>query len=71
MGQNKWKYSKQIHISNRVRLSLRGIKIIVNQIVFSKLWYVYQIYTIPKHIKKEIEKRIYNFLCFFYNLPDT
>ena len=44
-----------------MRLSLRGKKIIINQLL-SKPWYKVQIYTIPKYIKKEIEKRIYNFL---------
>ena len=29
---------------------------IVNQIFLSKLWYIGQIYTIPKFIKEEIEK---------------
>ena len=61
MGQNKWKFNKKLHIWNRVRLSLRDKKIIINQLL-SKLWYIVQIYTIPKYIKKEIEKRIYNFL---------
>ena len=46
---------KSIAIWNRVRLSLRGKKIIVNQILLSKLWYIGQVYTIPKYIKKEIE----------------
>ena len=55
------KFNKKLHISNRVRLSLRGKKIIINQLL-SKLWYKVQIYTIPKYIKKEIKKRIYNFL---------
>ena len=50
---------KKIHIWNRVRLSLRGKKIIVNQILLSKLRYIGQMYTIL--INKEIE-RIYNFL---------
>ena len=54
--------AKKIHIWNRLRLSLRDKNIIVNQIIFSKLWYIGQIYNIPKYIKKEIEKRIYNFL---------
>ena len=44
-----------------MRLSLRGKKVIINQLL-SKLWYRVQIYTIPKYIKKEIQKRIYNFL---------
>ena len=39
-----------------ILLSLRGKKIILNQILLSKLWYRGQIYTIPKYIKKEIEK---------------
>ena len=54
--------AKRIHIWNRVRLSLRGRKIITNQILLSKLWYIVQIYTITKYIKKEIEKIIYDFL---------
>ena len=33
-------------------------KRIVNQILWSKLWYIGQIYTIPKFIKEEIEKTI-------------
>ena len=50
-----------------------GKKIIVNPIFLSKLWYRDQIYTIPKHIKKEIEKRTYNFLWNSkkYDLPDN
>ena len=39
-----------------------GKKLIINQILLSKLWYIGQIYTIPKYIKEEIEKRICNFL---------
>ena len=31
---------------------------IINQIPLSKLWYIGQIYTIPKFIKEEIEKTI-------------
>ena len=52
---------------------MRSKKIIVNQILLSKLWYRGQIYTIPKYIKKEIEKRIYNFLWSSkkYDLPDN
>ena len=36
--------AKRIHIWNRVRLSLRCRKIIINQILLSKLWYIGQIY---------------------------
>ena len=54
--------TKRIHIWSRVRLSLKGRRIIINQVLLSKLWYIGQIYTIPKHIKKQIEKRIYDFL---------
>ena len=31
---------------------------IVNQILLPKLWYIGQIYTIPKFVKEEIEKTI-------------
>ena len=47
---------------NRVRLSLRGKKLITNKILLSKLWYIGQIYAVPKYIKKRIEKMIYDFL---------
>ena len=65
--------AKKILIWNRVRLYLRGKTIIVNQILCSKLWYIGQIYTIPKYIKKEIEKGIYNLHWNRKkrNLPDT
>ena len=46
-------YSKNVHIWNRVRLSLRSKKIIVNQKLLSKLWYIGQNWTIPKCTKKE------------------
>ena len=61
-GTKQVRYSKKIHIWNRVRLSLRGKEIIVNQTLFYKFWYIDQIYTIPKYIKKDIEKRICNIL---------
>ena len=44
-----------------MRHFLRDKKIIVNQILLSKLWYIGQIYTIQEYIKKEIE-RIHDFL---------
>ena len=62
MGQNKWRYRKKIYIWNRMRLSLKGKKIIVNQLLFSKLWYIGNIYT--KNIQVALEQKK-------YNLPDT
>ena len=53
--------AKKIHMWNRVRLSLRGKKLIINQVLLSKFWYIGQIYAVPKYIKKQIEKMIYNF----------
>ena len=50
--------AKKLNTWNRVPLPLRWKKRIVNQILLSKLWYIGQIYTIPKFIKKEIEKTI-------------
>ena len=44
-----------------MRHFLRDKKIIENQILLTKLWYIGQIYTIQEYIKKEIE-RIHDFL---------
>ena len=46
-------HTKPIHTWNIVRLSLRGKKIIVNQTLLSKLWYISQNCAIPKYTKKE------------------
>ena len=48
--------AKKIHIWNRVRLSLKGKKLIINQIVLSKLWYIAQIYTIPNISENKLKK---------------
>ena len=52
----------KINISNTATLfgmkKKKKKKRIVNQIFWSKLWYIGQIYTIPKFIKEEIEKTI-------------
>ena len=55
-----------------MRHFLRDKKIIVNQILLTKLWYIGQIYTIQEYIKKEIE-RIHDFLRKGKkpDLPDT
>ena len=58
MGQNKWRYSKKTHIWNRVRLYLRGKKIIVNQILFSKLWYRPNLYYSKIYQKRNWKKNI-------------
>ena len=67
ISQDKWhdqncpsKYCVNF-VNSSLDNSLRGKKIIINQLL-SKLWYIVPIYTIPRYIKKEIEKRIYNFL---------
>ena len=49
--------SKKIHIWKRVRPFLRGKKIIVNQILLSKRWYIDRIYTIPKYQKGNWKKK--------------
>ena len=49
--------TKKINISNRVQLSLDEKERIVNQIPLYKRWYIAKIYTIPKFIKEEIEKK--------------
>ena len=45
-----------------MRLSLSSKKIIVNQMFLLKLCYKTQIYTIPKYVKKEIERGICDFV---------
>ena len=61
-GQKKWNIEvgtppRKIKISNWVQLFLEWKKKrTVNQILSPKLWYIGQIYTIPKFIKEEIEK---------------
>ena len=47
---------KKIHILNRMRLFLIGKKIIINQILLSKLRYIGQIYTIPKYIGRKLKE---------------
>ena len=42
MRQNKLRYNKKINIWNRVRFSLWGKKIIVNLILFPKLWHIHR-----------------------------
>ena len=54
--QKKW-HIEVFNISNRVQLYL-GWKKDLNQILLSQHWHIGQIYTIPKFIKKEIEKSI-------------
>ena len=48
---------KKINISNTVQFSLGWKKGIVSQIILSKPLNIGQIYTIPKLIKEEIEKK--------------
>ena len=61
-GQKKWNIEvgtppRKIKISNWVQLFLEWKKKrTVNKILSPKLWYIGQIYTIPKFIKEEIEK---------------
>ena len=57
---------------NRLRLSLRGNKMIANEVLLSKLKYIDEIYTLPKYLKQETEI-IYNFLYNGkkYDLPGT
>ena len=53
---------KEIHIWNRVRISLKGEKIIVNQILLSKLWYIYILllgYILLQNISKRKLKNIH------------
>ena len=62
-GRKKWHMEvgalpKKINISNRVQLTLGWKKKNCNQVLFPKLWYICQIYTIQKFIKEKIEKTV-------------
>ena len=43
---------------NATLFGMKKKKRIVNQVLLSKLWYIGQIYNIPKFIKEEIGKRV-------------
>ena len=49
---------KKIHPLNKLRLSLRRKKLIVNQILSSNLWYIAVTNIIPNHLIKERKKNI-------------
>ena len=49
--------TKENNIWNRVQISLRWKKIIVNKTLLSKFWYIVQIYTISKLSKKKLKKQ--------------
>ena len=51
--------TKKVNNSNRICNSLWDEKKkIVNKMLLSKVWYIGQVYTVPKFIKREIEKTI-------------
>ena len=43
-------------------LSLKGTTIIINTILFSKLWYVCRVFPLPKDLLTEIKKIIFKFI---------
>ena len=52
------------HKQSATLFEVKKIKRILNQILLKKLWYIGQIYTCSKFIKKEIEKAIAQlFIC--------
>ena len=50
---------------NNLKLSLIGRKLIINQVMLSKIWYLAHVETPPKHIIQDIKRTIYNFLWNF------
>ena len=61
----KKKIQKDIANWNNLRLSLIGRKLVINQIMLSKMWYLAYVETPPKFILQEIKREIYNFLWNF------
>ena len=56
---------KDISKWNNLKLSLIGRKLIINQVMLSKIWYLAYVETPPKHIIQDIKRAIYNFLWNF------
>ena len=61
----KSKILKDINKWNNLKLSLIGRKLIINQVMLSKIWYFAYVETPPKHIMLDIKRAIYNFLWNF------
>ena len=61
----KSKILKDINKWNNLKLSLIGRKLIINQVMLSKIWYLAYVETPPKHIILDIKRAIYNFLWNF------
>ena len=56
------KMENHAKIQNQRHLSLKGKTIIINTILLSKLWYVGNVFPIPKDLLPEINKIIFQFL---------
>ena len=61
----KTKIQKDISKWNNLKLSLIDRKLIINQVMLSKIWYLAYVETPPKHIIQDIKRAIYNFLWNF------
>ena len=61
----KTKILKDINKWNNLKLSIIGRKLIINQVMLSKIWYLAYVETPPKHIIQDIKRIIYNFLWNF------
>ena len=61
----KTKILKDINKWNNLKLSIIGRKLIINQVMLSKIWYLAYVETPPKHIIQDIKRTIYNFLWNF------
>ena len=51
-----------VKIQNQRSLSLKGKTIIINTILLSKLWYIGNVFPIPKNLLTKINKIIFKFL---------
>ena len=56
------KIENNIKIQNQRHLSLKGKAIIINTILLSKLWYVSNVFHIPKDLLSKINEIIFKFL---------
>lgn len=61
-GKIRDKIRKDIKKWNNLKLSLIGKKLIINQVLLSKFWYLAYVETPPTNIIQEIQTDIFNFL---------
>ena len=56
------KLLKNLHLWKNLRLSLKGKRLVINQLLYSQLWYLSQVMPVPQNIINLFTQHVYNFL---------